>query len=293
MANFNYTSSKKRRRSGTKSAFSIKQAALLSSIPVAAMIGGGFALAHYMSVERPDTLGCFDREDQHSAAIGVDYSMGAGLSAGHLRDIERSFENAYAAVPENGRIDVFTSAYDVSGSVAKPTFSMCKPAATPRELEALGAPAKNAAYQARVASEAQARFETMAQEVVRELSSAENAAKDSPILSMVQSISRYREFMGDNRSFTLITDGINNSVFRRFCTVAHNLLPFRTLKTQPRYRDIAPESFAGTDVTILLVEYSGSVGPYCTQNEIRQFWRDYFEGNSADKVTLNISRQGA
>lgn len=293
MTNYTYTSSKKRRRKGKGLPISPKQIMLLGGIPFVSLIGGGLALAHYMSVERPDALGCFDRPDQHHAAIAVDYSIGAGLSAGHLRDIERSFENAYAAVPANGRIDVFTSAYDVGGSVAKPIFSMCKPAATPQELEALSAPAKNAAYQARVANEARTQFNAMAKDVVRELSGMDNAAKDSPLLSMVQSISRYRSFDGDNRSFTWITDGVNNSEVSRFCVVAGDLPPFQTFKMQARYRAVEPESFIGTDVNVLLVEYSRSAGAYCTKDEIRNFWRHYFEAIDANAVTLNISRQGA
>ena len=58
-----------------------KRFMLLAGIPLVALIGGGFAMTHYMGIETISDDYCFDRSDQHQLAIFIDNSTGNNLSA--------------------------------------------------------------------------------------------------------------------------------------------------------------------------------------------------------------------
>lgn len=285
----------KKRRSKNNSPSPIKKLALLS-VPVALLAGGGALAVNYIGQEKIDAEYCFERNDQPVHAFFIDNSLTRDLSRQQYRDFERGFENDYLKAEANTRFYVFTTASDVEGSIAKPVATICKPAAIVTEHETLNVPSKTAAYLKRQADTARLGFDAIVTSVLTDAVDVSKAAKDSPIFEQLQAISRYEGFQGRTRALTILTDGIQNSETAKFCQIKGDLPPFAVFKGQSRYRYVAPDSFEDLSVNFLLVE-NGKLPhphlPYCTNNEIRAFWPDYFKGNGAKQVTLTRLRYGA
>jgi len=285
----------KNRRSKKNSPSALKKLALLS-VPLALLGGGGALAINYIGQEKIDAQYCFDRNDRPVHAFFIDNSLTRNLSRQQSRDFERGFENAYANAEPNTRFYVFSTASDVEGSIAKPVATICKPAANISEHETLNVPSKTAAYLKQQADTAKLDFDAIVTSVLTDASDASKAAKDSPIFEQLQAISRFEGFQVQTRSLTVLTDGIQNSETAKFCQIKDDLPPFAVFKGQSRYRYVAPDSFEDLSVNFLLVE-NGKLPhphlPYCTNNEIRAFWPDYFKGNGAKQVTLTRLRYGA
>lgn len=273
--------------------FPFKTIAAMAAVPLI-LIGGGVAgMNHYLGVEKPDALGCLARPDQAQVAVLLDASLGQ-LQEAQIRDYRAGFADAYANAPANAKVSIFATTRDAQGSVIQPVFSGCKPAATPTEQAALGAPDKPAPYLAREAAKARAAFEAAVSGVIADAQSPDQRAGDSPILEMVAAVSRHADFAGGGiRSLTLITDGIQNTPSIQFCASRGHMPRFAVFAKSPGYRDLAPRSFEGADVSVLLVETARLPQPgldHCTHAEMRSWWRDYFEGNGAASVALTPLR---
>lgn len=293
-----FGSSKKRnhkhRRSARNSGMGMGKVAAIIALPVT-VIGGGALGLHYMDGEHIGDDFCFDRPDQTQVAILIDNSM-EGLSAPQARDYETGLARSFDLAPANARISFFTTALDGQGSLARPIFTVCKPAATPAEREAIGAPSKPAPYLKRQAEEARTRYAEAVADVIAASRDAARRAKDSPILELVQAVSKYPGFQGRNRALTLVSDGIQNSETARFCAEKGEMPSYGRFKTRPAYRTIKPKPMTGVDVTLLLVEQfklPNNVYPYCSNNEMRTWWPEFFKGNGAASVDLNRLRLGA
>lgn len=281
-------------RSATPS--NLNKLLLLGGIPTITLIGGGLAMAYYMGIEQIDGDYCFDRPDQHQRMVFLDSSLGENLSPQQIRDYKRAFENAYDDAPANSRLSLFTTALDIGGSIAEPVAEICKPAATVAEMEEIGAPSETAPYLGRQADEAKAKYDEIVGRVIVDAQDVRKMAKDSPILENIQAISRYKGFQGRNRGLTTITDGVQNTETARFCQVQGDMPPLPTFKRQRRYQDIAPDSLEGVEVDLLLVESIQLPQrglEHCTNDEIRQWWPEFFKANGASKVTSTRLRYGA
>lgn len=271
--------------------------AAMIGVPTVVLIAGGALAWQQLSLEKLDAAFCLDRDDQAKHAIFLDQSLTTDLSAQQYRDYQQVFENTYEQAQANTNIMVFTTANDVEGSIAKPVFQICKPAGSVSENERLGAPSQNAAYLSIEAGEARSEFDTHVAQTLRDAQDPSKAAADSPILEQLQAISRYRDFDGLNRSLSVITDGVQNTAgTASFCLREGHMPPFAVFKTESLYRYVKPESLEGVNVNLFLVEsvkFPHSHAPYCTNNEIRQFWPAYFTDNGAANVTLTRLRHGA
>lgn len=275
---------------------SLKKVAALAALPAAAIIGGGTLLAVEMRRERMNEQYCFARADQPVHAIAIDASFTAQSSSQQLRDYATAIERAYEDAEPNTRIEFFSTGRHVSGSIARPIASICKPAASADELEALGAPGQTDPRQQQIAGEARAEYEALSARVLDDLQNEDLAAEDSPVLELLQGISRYPEFEGLNRRLTLITDGIQNSEIARFCMVEGDMPPYERFAQRREFDYVRPDPFTGTRVEVLLVE-SGTLPspqlPYCSNNEMRDWWPAYFRDNGAGPVGLTRLRYGA
>jgi len=270
--------------------------AAIVGVPVITLGAGAYFMTQSMKVERPDEIGCYNRSDRPVVAIAIDASLSSDLSAEQKRGYNGVFERAYAMAPPNSRVDFYTTARDTNSAIAKPVASACKPVSTKVENAALGVPDKPAPYLKKQAEDARHAFEKIARQMLSDVQSQNKSALDSPLFESMQSLSRSLEFQGSNRALWWITDGINNSEVTRACTVKGDLPSFSVFKTQRRYSYVAPETFAGTDVNIMLVEHTHlphPSAPYCTNFEIREFWQHYFKANGAERVKLQILRHGA
>lgn len=232
---------------------------------------------------------------RHNAAFFVDVSFTADTSAAQDRDLTRALEEAYATLPANGRLSVFTTANEVVGSLPVPVLSVCRPPANDAEQNSLGLGSKPAPYLAHQAQEARNVFSRSVAAILASAKDRQQIAKDSPVLEQMQGISRYR-FDGPLKTLTVYTDGLQNSDAFQFCQSQGHMPPFAVFAQKPGYRFLKPDSLEGVSVNFLLVEFGPLPGPglpYCTSDEVRNFWPDYFKANGASSVQLTRLRYGA
>lgn len=266
----------------------------LVAVP-ALMLGlGGYGLHRYMQIEQIDARFCYDRVDQAQTAVFVDYSVNENLSGAQQRDLVTALERAYAQTPANGRIMLFTTARDTTGSIARPVFEICRPAPTAQAQTAIGAPTKTTPNLRYVAEQAEARFRAEITRILDDTQSAAKAAQESPILEQVQAISRYPGFLGSERAFVWLSDGIQNSEIARFGAVKGDMPGVAAFLQRPDYDVIAPDSLAGMSVTLLLVESVALPQPgleFVTHDEMRRWWPEFFRANGAAHVRLERLRR--
>jgi hypothetical protein len=281
-----------RRRKG-KSKAKITAAIVL---PMIAIGSAASLMMHSMGIEKPDANYCYKRDNQHVSAIFLDNSLG-NVSDVHLRDYTAAYERAYDAAPPNTRMLFYSTAKDDSGTVIKPVFSICKPAATPAQQQDINAPEKPAPYLKRQANDARKRYQQAITDMLQKVQDNSKHASDSPILEQIRAISRAPDFQATSRSLTVITDGFENSQVARFCTVEGDMPPFSVFVKRKDYNlSIKPRSFRGTDISFMMVNnmaLPSAYMPYCTQNELRTWWVDFFKGNGASDVELTNLRYWA
>lgn len=283
-----------RRSAPDKSRF-VKIGALIA-LPV--MVAGVGALVMGEALKEP-RIGqdfCYaSSAPRPNAAFFVDFSFTADTSAAQDRDLSRALQEAYATLPANVRLSVFTTANAVVGSLPVPVLSVCRPPATAPEQDALGLGSKPASYLAHQSEEARNAFARSVESLLASAKDRAQAAKDSPVLEQLQGISRFR-FDGPLKSLTVYTDGLQNSESFQFCQSQGHMPPFAVFAQKPGYRFLKPDSLEGVSVHLLLVEFGPLPAPglqYCTSDEVRRFWPEYFKGNGADSVLLTRLRYGA
>jgi len=249
-------------------------------------IGGfGFAGYQYANTERADENLCFARHNQHQTAIWIDYSL-QGMTSAQLRDYMAGALGAYDRTPANGRVMVVTTGQSAHGNLPMPVFTICKPAATEAEQQALGIPVEGKPQRDRTVTVARTTFIKAMEQVIASAGDKDQQAKASPILEQLRAVSRADWYQGaSTRSFLAITDGIENSKVGKFCFQKGDMPPFASFSAKPQYQWVKPSAFADTDVRVLLVEMDVNL-LYCTNAELRQWWRDYFAGNGAASVDV-------
>ena len=158
--------SRNRRRNPGMSMSRLLGIVALIAIPLLMLGAGGYGLSRYIGTEQISADYCYDRADQAQTAVFIDYSVNSNLSGAQRRDLVRALERAYAQTPPNGRVMLFTTARDTSGSIAEPVFAICRPATTTAEQAALGAPSKNGPNLRHIADEAGAKYRTQIEQIL-------------------------------------------------------------------------------------------------------------------------------
>ena len=280
-----YNTRRSRNRSGN-----IGKTLAVAAIPLALALGGTALMVFTGGEEAIDAQFCYHRTDQHRHAIFIDSSIREHSEA-QLRDYRTALQQAYEKAPANSRLMIFTTAADTHGSLAKPVYEQCKPAATVAQQEAVGAPSKPAPYLHKQYSKANALYHQATEQVLRNVQDSSKHAMTSPILEQLRSISHYEGLRGSgSRQFTVITDGIQNSMTAQFCQVKGHMPSFEKFTQRRDYEiSIKPRAFTGADISLLMME-AGSLPnvalPYCTNAELKRWWYDYFIGNGAASVEL-------
>lgn len=257
---------------------------------VIAIVGGLVYLGiEYIDANHPDEFGCYEQTDQHQTAILVDYSL-IGQSETQFRDYAIGALADYDRTPANGRVHIAVSARDVHSNLLQPVFTICKPATTKTEQLALGIPADGKLVRERKAVETRDAFIAKMDEVIAGARDQDKRAKNSPLLELVRALSRAPWFQGSSRRASIIMDGIQNNRVAQFCAAKGHMPSFANFAKKPEYRRIKPDSFVGTDVTVLMVEIGvlpNKDQPYCSGlEEVRQWWENYFLDNGADNVAI-------
>lgn len=287
-------SSRVRERGVGRSAGGTNNAKLAAAItvPIAVLGMVSYGVIALLDGEKADANHCYTRDDQHQAVVLIDNSI-EGESGAHIRDYRTGLMRVYDNAPANAVIKIATTARTQGGSFAPPVFIICKPAATQTEQADIGAPEKSTPVLRRIAGEARGKYEAAVDQVIADASDPSKTALDSPIFEQLQAISQYDDSTGPNRSLTIITDGIANSETARFCSQKGALVQFEKFRKRRSYKYVEPRSFEGMDVTFLLVEHGKlpALGaPHCSNEELRDFWPEYFKGNGANSVDLRRLR---
>lgn len=267
----------------------------VAAVPATALGVGVFAMQALSNIEREDANFCLVREGQPKIALLIDYSI-RDQSGAQVRDYQTGMMAPFDRAPANALIEVFTTALDAQSSLARPVFTICKPAVTAEERKALHAPDQTPQYLRRQADDARARYERAVDELVAAAQDDAHRAVDSPILEMVQAVSRYDGFQGGSRSLTILTDGLQMSELAQFCIKQGDMPSYAKFEKGKVYPVIKPKPLTGVDVTLLLVEQfplPNPQMPYCTSAEMRAWWPAFFEGNGAASVELHRIRLGA
>lgn len=259
------------------------------AIPTLATVGGGYYAITELGKERLDKLTyCYDRADQLQTALFVDFSHTQSSSDSQGRDLKNLIAREFRGMPANGLLAGFTTASDITASVSEPSFVICHPAENEGEQQRLGAPPKSPTVLAKEARDAAAAFDDQLNTLIRDSKDPNKSAKTSPILEQIQGVTGY-DFRAPLRKLVIFSDGINNSPNGRFCAEKDELPSFEVFAQRPAYQFIKPMDLTGVDVEFYMVEFDtlpSDTLPYCTTQELRDFWVDYFEANGANSVRL-------
>ena len=289
----NKRGSRGRKKGGTFKKLLVGTAIAL--IPLSVLGGGGYLAIQEAGKEKITADYCFPRPDQYTAAFFVDFSHTQDTSNSQRRDLINGLHQLYDRLPPNGQLAVFTTARGGAATVNRPEFVVCKPPMTNAELERIGAPTNSKMYLERQSEEARAEFNRRVDDLVARSVQTDQQAGYSPILEQVRGISRY-DFGAPLSHLTIYTDGISNSPIARFCAVQGHLPRFEKFAQRPDYAQIAPDSFGGAEIDILLVEafkLPSNGLEFCTHQELRDFWIHLFEANGAGSVRLTPLVYGA
>lgn len=260
------------------------------TVPVMLVAAGVFAAASYKPQEKADAHYCFQRDNQHKTAIFIDNSL-RELTDSQIRDYRTGLLDAYAQAPVNSKIMFYSTASNTNSSLAKPVFSICKPAQNTQQLASINAPKRPLAYVERKKNDAFAKYSQAIDSTMQTVLNNDLLAPNSPILEQLRSITISNDFSSNtSRSLILITDGIQNSHFAQFCKLKNNMPPYDLFKHKKGYNlSIKPRSLENTEVTLLMVKQAdlpSSYYKYCTSDELLQWWVTYFEKNHTSSVNL-------
>ncbi|MEM9375595.1 MAG: hypothetical protein AAGA72_05205 [Pseudomonadota bacterium] len=269
--------------------------ASLGVIPACA-IGAVFVASAMNSSDEVDANFCYARAEQQDIVAFIDNSVTSHLTEPQRRDLEHAIRKPYGTLKPNGRYSIATTAADQNASIVRADFSICRPPTSSEEQSSIDAPMMTGAQLGLRTDEATAAFEHEIVNVLADALDAEKAAGDSPIIEQLQGISRMAEFTGADRELIVVTDGVQNSRHGRFCSVKGELPSFEKYAKRERYQEVKPRSYAGVNVSLYLVDIGPlpqPAMPFCTHDEIRQFWTDYFYANGARNVEVTPLRQWA
>lgn len=267
---------------------------LLVLLPLLSLGGGGYGISVYMSIETIGKDYCYDRLHRAESAVFLDYSVNRNLTAAQRRDVVIALTRAYDSLSPNGRVMIFTTAKDTGSSLAKPVYQQCRPPENATEQAAIGAPSKSAPNLSHIAFGARSAFLAKIDEVMAETRDEAKSALESPLLSQLQAISRYRGFQGEERSLIWLSDGIENSEIARFGAVKGDMPKAEKFMERPDIDLIRPDPLRGMNVTVLLVESISLPQPgleFVTHDEMRRWWPEYFRLNGAGTVRLERLRR--
>lgn len=258
-------------------------------IALTALAGVGYAVVSGADAIRPNAMGCYESTvPQGMTAVWWDVSM--NWSPSQERDIRDALARVWQTLPFNDRFSLITTKADAVGDLANGEVEACGPARSESDYVRLGF--EKTASSGFLANEAEKRFRETVQPVIDGVfaetkASGEVLAIDSPLLEQFQAISRHPDFRdtAGRKRLVLFTDGMQNTEIARFCDVKGDLPPFERFREKPEFGRVAPAAMNGAEVSIYLVLHIEH-GPYCTEDELADFWTAYFEEAGASRVDV-------
>lgn len=257
--------------------------------------GLGTMLFQAMGQKVADEYGCYDDIYSPQTALILDASE-PRFDELQARSLLTFVDKTYDELAPNERFSVFTTEADVLGDIVKPRFHLCGQASSPQEQKELTGSEATTAYLRRLK-------ETFYEELLRpqlhklfalEADQERQQRNQSPILEMVQAVVRDQQLESGDRLF-LMSDLVQSSDSAQFCRQQGDMPLFSNFAKRRIYQRLKPRDMDGIDVTILMLLRGGygSTGyEFCRdEEEIADFWRDYFEDNGARVEVIRIRPQ--
>ncbi len=241
-----------------------------------------------------DQMGCFNGVDQSHTAVIVDASE-PRWNEEQGRSLRRYIDQLYNRLSFNERLSIYTSEGDMMGSVLSPRFHICGQANSPQQLEAVNAEAGGTGY---LRKQKQRLYDkVLAPELDTLLSlnpdDRRRQLQQSPMLEMIKTLSRDLR-PGDR--LVIVSDLINNSDTVQFCRQQNDLPLFSNFKKRSAYqRRLKPQSLEAIEVEVLMLQrhgYGQGDLQYCHEDELQQFWEEYFLDNGAEAPQFIRIRHG-
>ncbi len=272
--------------------------AAYSSVLALCVGGLGYAALQNIGKRTPDRFGCFDDIEQPHTTVWLDASQ-PRFNDEQGRSLRRYFDQLYTSLGFNERLSVFTSEGDQVGSVTKPRFHVCGQASRPEQLEAVNANGGQAGYLKK--QKLRLYEKVLAPELDALLSAKPAAARrqlyQSPILEQIADLSRAGQLKPGSR-LIIISDLIQNSDSAQFCRVQNDMPSFANFEKRRIYQQrLKPQSLEGVTVEVLMLQRQGygqgGLRHCYSEEELRDFWRDYFIANGVKNPRFIRIRQGA
>lgn len=227
-----------------------------------------------------DAYGCYADAPQRTTFVLVDASE-PRFNGEQARSLRSYFDQLYAGLKFNERLSIYTSEGDQIASVANPRFSVCGPARTPDQLEAINAPGGETGYLRKQRERLYTKVLAPELDALLALNASAARAQNhqSPILEQIADLSRLPAMRPGSR-LIVISDLLQNSDTARFCRRRGDMPHFTVFRKRAIFERIKPNSLEGVDVEVLLLQRYGYGQPgmeFCRdEEELRAFWRDYF-----------------
>ena len=273
----------------------------LSGSTLALVLGGvGYITWQDAGYIKPDTDGCYINASASAHTVAIVDSSDPRFDQSQNRDLLQAFRQLFnSGLAFNERLSVITTAERSIGSVPKPVLSFCKSARTSVQLEAVGAASVTSSYLQRQSRKFNDKVyePEIAKVFDTNPDTDRRQSRESPILEQVQSVARLASFSPDveNRRLILVSDLIQVTQEAQFCFTKGHLPSFTKFKTTPYYNRIKPASLSGVRVTIYMLirgGYETKPIQYCSEDELRSFWIDYFTDAGAASVDVIRLRNG-
>ncbi len=292
-------SSKRRgaRRIQKRNYFALAAMALLSTSALASM---GYVAYQDINTIKPDVVGCYPTQKPQDQTVVLVDSSEPRFDAVQSRDLKNAIKAVYDRdLGFNESLKIFTTEKTDIGSVPAPVLEICASAKTSIELENIGASGASQAYLDRQRKEV---FDTkiapaLERVFARKARAGQQQDHESPILEQLQNMARLREMQdqGQSRKLIVVSDMIQHTVEMQACSTQGHLPSFSKFQTQAYFKQVKPRSLDGAEVTVYLLVRPGlgnGAYSYCTEDELVQFWQDYFDAAGAS-VTFIRLRDGA
>lgn len=299
---------KNARRRGTRRQHNNHGRSTASTIGIIAGLGvfvtgalgaGAFFALEKMNEKVLDVAYCYPSEsgeDRYVASYFVDFSFTTQVSPSQKRDLINTVTEEYDRLPANGQLYLFSTASDITASVVKPSFTICRPAKNKQEQSGItGAPDKLPTVLAREHRDAREAFIKELEALLQDASDPSKAANRSPILAQFRGISRFNYGASLDR-FVAYTDGIENSNIARFCVKKGHLPSFAKFAERRDYQEIRLDDLSDVDVEFYQLRFGplpNNQLPFCSYPELVDFYKGYFKDANAANIRVTPLGLGA
>lgn len=260
--------------------------ALFSLILAVSTAGLGYAAHQLMGQPVADELGCFLEAEGPRTSVVVDVSE-PRFSVIQARSLRHYFDQLYDRLRFSEHLQVFTTEGDRVAAVVDASFEICGQTTDPRQLESIGLSAVQSGYLKREKDRLHEKLLTPELDSLLTLTpdASRQQLVGSPILEMIAASLRASNLTHGDR-FVLISDLINNSSVGRFCSAKNDMPRYENFKKRREYRRIQPPAINGVEVEILMLVRPGYEQHCQSEDELSQFWEEYFYDHGASHVQL-------